>query len=75
MLKYINQLPSQETFQPPPLPCVSLSVDENDVKYHDLTIQEILFNITCLNRILSIFYNEKLDTPPLQYAFWVGGEG
>ncbi|CAH3173670.1 unnamed protein product, partial [Porites evermanni] len=38
MLKYINQLPSQETFQPPPLPFVSLSVDENDVKYHDLTI-------------------------------------
>ena len=74
MLKYINQLPSQETFQPPPLPFVSLSVDENDVKYHDLTIQEILFNITCLNRILSI-YDEKLDTPPLQYAFWVGGEG
>ena len=45
MLKYINQLPSQETFQPPPLPCVSLSVDENDVKYHDFTIQKKYYSI------------------------------
>ena len=34
MLNYIHQMPSQETFQPPALPCVSFTLDGADVKYH-----------------------------------------
>ena len=34
MLNYVNQMPSQETFQPPALPFVSFAMDETNVKYH-----------------------------------------
>lgn len=33
MLCYVDQMPSQETFQPPSLPFVSFAMDK-DVKYH-----------------------------------------
>ena len=34
MLNYIHQMPFQETFQPPALPCVSFTSDEANVKCH-----------------------------------------
>ena len=70
MLKYINQLPSQETFQPPPLPFVSLSVDENDVKYHDLTIQK---NYIIPNNLPLYIIKNYLPLASNMF-FWVGRE-
>ncbi|RMX40849.1 hypothetical protein pdam_00006501, partial [Pocillopora damicornis] len=35
MLSYVNQMPHQENFQPPPLPFVSFGLDGMNVKYHD----------------------------------------
>lgn len=41
MLSYVDQMPSQEKYQPPPVPAfVSFSVEESDVKYLDLAIQK-----------------------------------
>jgi len=55
MLTYVDQMPSQEKFQAPPVPFVSLSVDESSVQYHDLAIQ------TCIvrNKLSSALCTDK----------------
>lgn len=43
MLHYIGQMPSQEVFQPPPVPFVSLPTNVvSNVKYHCPTIKSLL---------------------------------
>lgn len=44
MLSYVNKMPSQEKFQPSPVPFVSFTVDESNVKYHDPAIQNCTVN-------------------------------
>ena len=44
MLSYFNKMPTQEKFQPPPVPFVSFSMDESNVKYHDPAIQKCTVN-------------------------------
>lgn len=52
MLNYIHQMPSQETFQPPALPCVSFTLDEADVKYHSYhskTLSTLISRVNAFN--------------------------
>lgn len=45
MLHYVGQMPSQEVYQPPPVPFVSLSTNVvSNIKYHYPTIKS-LFNL------------------------------
>lgn len=77
MLKYINQLPSQETFQPPPLPCVSLSVDENDVKkplmlwnINQTLLEESKTVLTCQVKKMLGFGKCLLHHQPIVMFLW-----
>ena len=57
MLNYVNQMPSQETFQPPALPFVSFATDETNVKYHSCHWMLILHLINMTVTILLVVFS------------------